>query len=115
MWPRLPILLVCLVASAARAGDREKLAVRPILLSEHPGTETHRVYVKGLVVTTLRFEKPVDPSKTKMLGWEGRLEPLAVARNNVILEPIQDLADEEAIPLVVTLVDGKTPSSRMGG
>jgi hypothetical protein len=54
----------------------------------------------------LRFEQPVDPSKTKMLGWEGRLEPLAVIRNKVILEPIHDLNNDEAIPLVVTLVDG---------
>ncbi|MFE8599336.1 DUF2381 family protein [Archangium violaceum] len=95
------------MASAALAsGERGKLSVRPILLSEHPDDATHRVYVKGQVVTTLRFEQPVDPVKTKMLGWEGRLEPLAVVRNKVLLEPIHDLDDDEAIPVVVTLVDG---------
>ncbi len=76
------------------------------MLSEHPNNATHRVYVKGKVVTTLRFDKLVNESKTKMLGWEGRLEPLAVVRNKVILEPIHDLNDDEAIPVVVTLVDG---------
>jgi len=101
------VLFGCLVASVAIASDdRNKPSVRPVLLSEHPDNATHRVYVKGQVVTTLRFEKPVDPSKTKMISWEGRLEPLAVVRNNVFLEPIHDLNDDEGIPLVVTLVDG---------
>ena len=92
------------MASVAIASDdRNKPSVRPVLLSEHPDNATHRVYVKGQVVTTLRFEKPVDPSKTKMISWEGRLEPLAVVRNNVFLEPIHDLNDDEGIPLVVRI------------
>ena len=107
LLPLWSVLLVALVASAALASDeRDKLSVRPVLLSEHPDDATHRVYVKGKVVTTLRFEKPIDPNKTKMISWEGRLEPLAVVRNKVILEPIHDLNDDEGIPLVVTLVDG---------
>lgn len=108
MRPSLPlrfVLFLTLAASAALASERGKLAIRPILLSEHPDNDTHRVHVKGQVVTTLRFEAPVDPSKTRMIGWEGRLEPLAVVRNKVILEPIHDLNGDEAIPLVVTLVD----------
>jgi uncharacterized protein (TIGR02268 family) len=101
-------LIAVLVASpAAQASDeRDKPAVRPIMLSEHPTDGTHSVYVKGQVVTTLRFEQTVDPSKTKMMGWEGRLEPLAVVRNKVILEPIRDLHRDEGIPLVVILTDG---------
>lgn len=107
MLPLRSVLLVTLAASAALVGgERDNLAVRSILLSEHPDDATHRVYVKGQIVTTLRFEKPVDPVKTKMMGWEGRLEPLAVVRNKVLLEPIHDLDDDEAIPVVVTLVDG---------
>jgi uncharacterized protein (TIGR02268 family) len=107
MLPLRSVLLVALAASAALAsGERDKLSVRPILLSEHPDDATHRVYVKGQVVTTLRFEQPVDPVKTKMIGWEGRLEPLAVVRNKVLLEPIHDIDDDEAIPVVVALVDG---------
>ncbi|WIG97833.1 DUF2381 family protein [Myxococcus sp. SDU36] len=41
-----------------------------------------------------------------MIGWEGRLEPLTVVRNKIILEPIRDLDRDEGIPLVVTLTDG---------
>jgi len=101
------LIAVLVASSAAQASDeRDKPAVRPIMLSEHPTDGTHSVYVKGQVVTTLRFEQTVDPSKTKMIGWEGRLEPLAVVRNKVILEPIRDLHRDEGIPLVVTLTDG---------
>ncbi|RKG94006.1 DUF2381 family protein [Corallococcus sp. CA053C] len=100
------LLLCVLVASVADASEPEKNVVRALMLSERPDDDTHRVHVKGQVVTTLRFEKAVDPGKTKLLGWEGRLEPLAVVRNKVILEPLHDLNDEEGIPLVVTLVDG---------
>lgn len=80
--------------------------MRPILLSERPTDGTHSIYVKGQVVTTLRFEQPVDAGRTKMMGWEGRLEPLAVVRNKVFLEPIRDLNRDEGIPLVGTLADG---------
>ena len=105
--PIRPLLLAVLLAStAAQADGRDEPGVRLILLSEHPDEATHRVYVKGEVVTTLRFEKNVDPGRTKMLGWEGRLEPLAVVRNKVVLEPVHDLDRDEAIPMVVTLVDG---------
>jgi uncharacterized protein (TIGR02268 family) len=99
------VLLVVLAASAALAGEREKLVIRTVLLSEHPDSSTNSVYVKGRVVTVLRFEQPVNPAKTKMLGWEGRLEPLGVVGNKVILEPLRDLARDEGIPLVVTLMD----------
>ncbi|WP_341870659.1 DUF2381 family protein [Corallococcus terminator] len=103
----LRLLLLCvLMSSVAVASGREKNSVRALMLSEHPDDDTHRIHVKGQVVTTLRFEKAVDAGRTKMLGWEGRLEPLAVVRNKVILEPLHDLNDEEGIPLVVTLVDG---------
>ena len=101
------LIAVFVAASAAQASDeRDKPTVRPIMLSEHPNDGTHSIYVKGQVITTLRFEQFVDASKTKMIGWEGRLEPLAVVRNKVILEPIHDLNRDEGIPLVVTLADG---------
>ncbi|QSQ20720.1 DUF2381 family protein [Pyxidicoccus parkwayensis] len=100
------LLLVLVASSSAQARGEYEPLVRPIMLSEHPADSTHSVYVKGQVITTLRFERPVDPGKTKMIGWEGRLEPLAVVRNKVILEPIRDLHQDEGIPLVVTLVDG---------
>ena len=109
----LPIgsaLMVVLAASSTLADPRDKLSVRAVMLSEHPDDATHRVYVKGQVVTVLRFEQSVDASRTKMIGWEGRLEPLAVVRNKVVLEPIHDLDEDEALPLVVALADGTQAS-----
>lgn len=104
--PIRSLLLVVLVASAALASQREQLAIRTVLLSEHPDDSTDHIYVKGQVVTVLRFEQPVNAAKTKLVGWEGRIEPLGVVGNKVILEPLRDLARDEGIPLVVTLTDG---------
>ncbi|WP_224366305.1 DUF2381 family protein [Hyalangium versicolor] len=109
MQRRLPIrslLLAVLVASAALASQRESLAVRTVVLSEHPDDSTNQVYVKGQVVTVLRLDQPVNAAKTRMLGWEGRFEPLGVVGNKVILEPLRDLSRDEGIPLLVTLTDG---------
>jgi uncharacterized protein (TIGR02268 family) len=109
MWSLRPyraILLSVLLACTALARDRESVAVRTLLLSEHPGDATHRIYVRGQVVTVLRFEQRCDPEKTKLLGWEGRFEPVGVVGNKVILEPRRDLASDEALLLLVTLVDG---------
>ena len=80
--------------------------VRTLLLSEHPDDATHRVYVKGQVVTVLQFEQPCDPARTRLLGWEGRFEPVGVVGRRVVLNPLRDLAEDEAIPLLVTLADG---------
>lgn len=99
------VLLLALMAPVAMARARDPLSVRTLLLSEHPRDATHRVYVKGQVVTVLRFEQPCDPTRTKMLGWEGRFERLACVGKYVVLEPLRDLDDEEGIPLLVTLAD----------
>jgi uncharacterized protein (TIGR02268 family) len=64
------------------------------------------LYVAGRMVTTLRFETPCDPSQTKLLGWEGRFEPLIVSGRTVVLVPLQDLAAEDRFMLLVTLADG---------
>ncbi len=99
------VLLLALVASSALARDRDKGAVRTLLLSEHPSDSTRRIYVKGQVVTVLRFERPCDPANTKLLGGEGRFEPLGVMGNKVILEPFRDLDEDESVVLLVTLAD----------
>jgi uncharacterized protein (TIGR02268 family) len=104
--PRGFAWLVVLVAATALAGDRERSGVRTLLLSEHPEDATHRVYVVGQVITSLRFEQPVDPARTRLLGWEGRFEPLGVVGRKVILEPLRDLASDEGVPLLVTIKDG---------
>ncbi len=109
MRPSLPTqsaLLLVLLASTALAGERDAPRIRNLLLSEHPDDATHRVHVKGQVVTTLRFEQTVDAARTRLLGWEGRFEPVGVVGRKVILEPLRDLDAEEGMPLLVTLADG---------
>ncbi|RKH33304.1 DUF2381 family protein [Corallococcus praedator] len=89
------------------AVEAREPAVRTVLLSEHPEDSTPSVYVKGAVSTVLRFEAPVDASKTRMLAWEGRFEPLLVGGRKVVVEPLRDLAEDEGVPLLVTLTNGR--------
>ncbi|NMO21224.1 DUF2381 family protein [Pyxidicoccus fallax] len=100
------VLFLCLVAAVASARGREGAHVRTLLLSQHPDDATHRLHVKGQVVTVLRFEQPCDPARTRLLGWEGRFEPVGVVGRWVLLQPLRDLAEDEAVPLLVTLADG---------
>jgi hypothetical protein len=101
-------LCLVLVTSPALARDvEEKLTIRTLKVPAHPGQEAESIYVSWQVVTALRFEQAVAPAKTKFLvGWEGRFEPLLVGGKKVVLEPLRDLNDGEALPLLVTLVDG---------
>ena len=73
-------LLLVLVAPVVLAREPDdKIVIRTLKLSEHPSHSTNSVYVSGQVVTVLRFDQEVDPTKTKFLGgWEGRFEPLLV-------------------------------------
>lgn len=103
--PSRSVLLAVLVASVASAKDREP-QIRNVLLPWRPDRLARLVYVAGEVATVLHFEKEVDPAGTKMEGWEGRFEPLAVAGKVVVLVPILDLTPEDRFQLVVTLVDG---------
>ena len=98
-------LLLVLVASVAEARVREPIE-RTLILAEHPRTEAHTVYVGGRVATVLRFEKPCDPERTKLLGWEGRFEPLVCGGKSVVLYPLHDLTPEDRFMLLVTLKDG---------
>ena len=99
-------LLVCLLASVAVARDREP-RVRNVYLRDNPKNQAQRVYVTGEVVTVLRFQRPCDPARTKMLGWEGRFEPVECAGKRVLVEPLQNLEPEDRFLLLVTLEDGK--------
>jgi hypothetical protein len=103
--PCRSVLLAVLVASVASAKDREP-QIRNALLPWRPDRLARLVYVAGEVATVLHFEKDVDPARTKMEGWEGRFEPLAVAGKVVVLVPLYNLTPEDRLPLVVTLVDG---------
>ena len=97
-------LALLLVTAAAEAREP---AVRTVLLSEHPEDSTPSVYVKGAVATVLRFEAPVDAARTRLLAWEGRFEPLLVGGRKVVVEPLRDLGEDEGVPLLVTLTNGR--------
>jgi uncharacterized protein (TIGR02268 family) len=105
--PCRPVLLAVLVSSMALASDpHEKIVIRTEMISDHPGISTSSVYVSGQIATVLHFEKDVDLTKTKLLGWEGRFEPLVVGGKMVVIMPLRELNHDEAVPLLVTLVDG---------
>ncbi|MCY1016448.1 DUF2381 family protein [Pyxidicoccus sp. MSG2] len=107
---RLPLLrwsvpVLVLLSAVAMAREREP-AVRNIYVPDDPTATAHRVYVAGGVGTLLRFEQPCDPTRTKMMGWEGRFEPLLVSDKSVVLMPLQDLTPEDRFLLLVTLKNG---------
>jgi uncharacterized protein (TIGR02268 family) len=100
-------LLLVLLASPALARDvEEKLKIRTLKVPAHPSQEAPSIYVSWQVASVLRFEQDIDPAKTRLLAWEGRFEPLLVGSKKVVIEPLRDLDDGEALPLLVTLVDG---------
>ncbi|MCY1019097.1 DUF2381 family protein [Pyxidicoccus sp. MSG2] len=103
---RWGLLLVLMVSPALARDMEEKLMIRTLKVPEHPGQEAPSIYVSAQVVTALRFEKEVDPAKTKFMAWQGRFEPPLVGGKKVVLEPLRELDDGEALPLSVTLVDG---------
>lgn len=104
--PPRSALLVALIASVAAAKGREPVS-RSLYLSDEPKAEVPSVYVAGEMVTVLRFEKPCDRERTKLLGWEGRFEPVECVGKKVLVEPLKDLKPEDGFLLVVTLADGK--------
>nr|WP_281256682.1 DUF2381 family protein [Melittangium boletus] len=89
---------------------------RAIHLTKNPTREVPDVHVAGGRVTTLRFEQPCDPERTKLLGWEGRFEPLAVWGRSVSLVPFKDLSPGDRFLLLVTMRDGtELPLTVTGG
>jgi uncharacterized protein (TIGR02268 family) len=102
---RSTALVLVLAASGAVATVREPVE-RTLILSEHPRTEAHKLYVGGRISTVLRFEQPCDPERTKLLGWEGHFEPLLCGGRSVVLHPLRDLTPEDRFLLRVTLSDG---------
>lgn len=120
--PMRKAALMALLAVSTRAGAQERYIPlrQPMLRSLHhskdPREPVPELYVAGHRVTTLRFETPCDPSQTKLLGWEGRFEPLIVSGRSVVLVPLQDLAAEDRFMLMVTLTDGTSlPFTVMAG
>ncbi|HYI00757.1 DUF2381 family protein [Hyalangium sp.] len=79
---------------------------RSIYFSKDPNDDVTELYVAGGVATTLRLPVPVDSSRTKLLGWEGRFEPLLMGGKSVVIVPLRDLAPGDRFMLLVTLEDG---------
>jgi uncharacterized protein (TIGR02268 family) len=104
--PPRSALLVVLLASVAVAKERAPES-RFVLLSEGSKEEVSPVYVSGGMSTVLRFVEPVDPEKTKLLGWEGRFEPVLAGGRLVVITPLKDLEKADRFLLVVTLQNGK--------
>lgn len=108
MWKVLPAkwaLIVMLHAGAAMAEEFTPPVIRTLFLSEVPDAAPQRVYVKGQVVTVLRFEQDVAPVRARLLGGDGRFEPLGIVGRTVVLEPRRDLDSEEGSSLLVMLED----------
>lgn len=110
---RMPsaVLLVLLLMPIATAGHEsselpQKLVLRNLYLSDSPQEEAPEVSVAGRISTTLRFETPCDPARTKLLGWEDRFEPLLVGTRSVVVTPLRNLTRDDGFLLLVTLTDG---------
>lgn len=105
----LAVLVVVSTSAGARdlrSGAAELPLSRALYLSKNPQQEVPEIFVAGDVVTTLRFESPCDPSRTKLLGWEERFEPLLVGGRSVVLVPLKNLDPGDRFMLLVTLLDG---------
>ncbi|NRD53393.1 DUF2381 family protein [Corallococcus exiguus] len=105
--PRTWALLGTLLAGAAVAEEHEHAVIRTLVLPEQPEAAPQRIYVKGQVVTVLRFEQDLAPLRARLVGGEGRFEPVGVVGRKVVLEPQRDLAPEEGFSLLVTLSDAR--------
>lgn len=107
------VLLLALLAVSTAAGAHSgplpttfSSVHRSLFLSNAPTSKVPELYVAGRVVTVLRFPRPCDRDRTKMLGWEGRFEPVECAGKRVLIEPVKELKPEDRVLLVVTLADG---------
>lgn len=98
-------LFLVLLASAALAQERVSV-IRDISPPGGPEEVVSPLHVAGGVASVLRFQQAVDPARTKLLGWEGRFEPLLAQGRSVVLVPLQELSPEDRFLLLVTLNDG---------
>jgi len=101
---RSPLLLLLMAAVAT--GQERATNVRYLSLSGGPEQEVPSVNVASQVATVLRFEQPLHPDKTRMLGWEGRFEPPLACGPFALLMPLKEVTAEERFLLLVTLQDG---------
>ncbi|WP_082175331.1 DUF2381 family protein [Archangium gephyra] len=90
--PRRSALLLVLVASVAASRERfgsERIpSVRSVYVRNAPQERAEQLFVTRDVTTVLRFQQPCTEAGTKMLGWEGRFEPVMCAGKRVLIEPL---------------------------
>ncbi|NMO17413.1 DUF2381 family protein [Pyxidicoccus fallax] len=79
---------------------------RTLYFSRDSRDAVPELYVDGTTATVLRLPSAVDPERTKLLGWEGRFEPLLAGGRSVVIAPLQNLARGDRFMLLVTLLDG---------
>ncbi|MCY1083520.1 DUF2381 family protein [Archangium lansingense] len=112
--PLRSALLLVLIASVAVAKGRD-VNVRSIYLHGSQNERVEQVYVTPDVTTVLRFEQPCVAAGTKMVGWEGRFEPVACAGKSVLIVPLQRFEPEDRFILAVMLADGtEVPFTLLG-
>jgi uncharacterized protein (TIGR02268 family) len=73
---------------------------------DQPDQPVQTIHVAGEVATNLMLPSEVDPSRTQLIGGEGRFEPLMISGRSVVIVPLRDLAFDEAFSLLVKLKDG---------
>ncbi|WP_095985431.1 DUF2381 family protein [Cystobacter fuscus] len=103
--PPRSVLLLALMASVAMARERFP-SVRSVYVRNDPQERAEQLFVTRDVTTVLRFQQPCTDAGTKILGWEGRFEPVVCAGKRVLIEPVQTLEPEDRFLLVVRLADG---------
>ncbi|HEX5754185.1 MAG TPA: DUF2381 family protein [Archangium sp.] len=103
--PPRSTLLLALLASTVMAHGRE-VNVRSAYISGRSSEGVDRLYVAPGAATLLRFQQPCDSAGTKMLGWEGRFEPVGCTGKSVVIVPLVRLEPEDRFLLVVRLADG---------
>ncbi|MGZ3457761.1 MAG: DUF2381 family protein [Archangium sp.] len=111
--PRSALLLV-LLASVAVARGRD-VNVRSAYVFGRQNEGVDQLYVTPDAATVLRFQQPCDAAGTKLLGWEGRFEPVGCTGKSVIIVPLLRLEPEDRYLLVVRLADGtEVPFTLLG-
>ncbi|MFY0562322.1 DUF2381 family protein [Archangium lansingense] len=112
--PLRSALLLVLIASVAVARGHD-VNVRSVYVHGRQNERVEQVYVTPDAATLLRFEQPCVAAGTKMLGWEGRFEPVACAGKNVLIAPLQHFEPQDRFILVVLLADGtEVPFTLLG-
>jgi hypothetical protein len=74
--------------------------------ADQPDQPVQTIHVSAEVATTLVFPSEVDPLGTRLVGGDGRFEPLMIAGRVVVIIPLHSLAAGESFSLVVALKGG---------